>query len=50
MEEKENNRLNRNTAKQRFLEPKVLFHFLFLTLYLLKFNRNSQVCKQKEKS
>ena len=48
MEQKENNRVNRNITMQRFLEPKVSAHFLFLTLdfsmndrEILKFNRDN---------
>ena len=35
MEKRESNRVNRNTAMQRFLKPKVSSHFLLLTLDFL---------------
>ena len=55
MEQKENNRVNRNIKMQRFLEPKLSSHFLFNDFLMngremLKSNRNNQVYKQKHKS
>ena len=54
MEQKENNRVNRNIKMQRCLEPKVSSHFLFNDFLMngremLKSNRNNQVYKQKHK-